>query len=822
MNYEELQFEIKKYRGALLAESLVSGPKLRRASRTIRFCVYFALGCVLFLFLFSRAEFFARAFPSISSAEITLFPIAASLFYLAFALWLLCASFYAFYVSYYFKDIDVVLREFNFRVRPKISYAVAASMGKSSDVLLDFFSSRFGMEIAFRLGISSADVTGFLTKRTKIISTETFEIQPSRGEEIISLRALAEAVLRESVELKRFLSSREISETDFVETAAWVGRNEENYKRFLRFWSRDALGRMAGIGKNWAYGETSLLERYAVEIIKHSSFSAFSGVFGKREAEDIERILSRGREANVMLIGEDGVPKIAAIAWLARNIISGSILPPLEHKRIFIFDGALFASAMKEKSKFENELIRLLLEAKRAGNIIFVFDNFHTLFSSAASMNSDVLSLIDPFLISSNIQIVAIAEVGAFHQLLEPNPKIRERFELVQIAGIGASAMIPALQDEAIKIENRERIFFTYQAIRALAESASRYFSEGVMTDKAMDLLLEIAPDAKISGNTIIKKEDVFRLVSRKTGIAVGAASGEEKNKLLRLEEILHERIVGQDEAIKAIAGALRRARAGVGNPNRPMGSFLFLGPTGVGKTETTKALAHVMFGDEKMMTRFDMSEFQTDDALNRLIGMFGAGKAGVLASALRERPFGVLLLDEFEKTNTDIHHLFLQILDEGFFTDAKGSRVNARNLMIVATSNAGSDLIWNAVQKGVPLKKDAVVTEIINRGIFKPELLNRFDGVILFHPLKEEHLRIIARLQLEKLAKRLLEKGLELIISDPLLDYLVSVGQDPKFGARPMNRAIADKVEQKIADKLLRGEIVAGSRVELSEDDLK
>ena len=216
------------------------------------------------------------------------------------------------------------------------------------------------------------------------------------------------------------------------------------------------------------------------------------------------------------------------------------------------------------------------------------------------------------------------------------------------------------------------------------------------------------------------------------------------------------------------------------------------------------------------------MSEYQSDDALNRLIGTFEGGKVGILASLLRERPYGVLLLDEFEKTNKDVHDLFLQVLDEGFFTDVSGKRVNARNLMIIATSNAGSDIIWQSLQEGKALDKDRVITEIINRGIFKPEFLNRFDGVILFHPLGAEHLRVIARLQLQKLAKRLAEKGLELVITDSLLDYLVSVGQDPKFGAQPMNRAIQEKVEQVIAEKMLKGELSAGSRVELTANELR
>ena len=524
----------------------------------------------------------------------------------------------------------------------------------------------------------------------------------------------------------------------------------------------------------------------------------------------------------MLLVGEEGVPRLAPLVRLARRIEAGTILPPLEHKHVFIFDGVPFVAAMQEKIRLETEIVKLLTEAVKAGNIIFVFADFDRFFTGAKALGSDLLAILDPFLISPNIQIVAISELGAFRQLFEPNPKIRERFERVLIEGAGVQGSIPIVEEEALRAERKNGILFTYPALRAVAESAERYFFEGIMPDKAIDLLLELVPKVKTIGKRTVTRADVLDLISKKTGINVSQATGEERAKLLKLEETLHDRVVGQDEAVKAISGALRRARSGISSPNRPMGSFLFVGPTGVGKTETTKALAQVFFGDESAITRLDMSEYASDDALPRLIGTFEGGKPGILASLLRERQYGVLLLDEFEKTNKEVHDLFLQILDEGFFTDVSGKRVNARNLIIIATSNAGSDLIWKLGQEGKPLDKDVVLTEIINRAIFKPELLNRFDGIILFRPLTPEHLRIIAKFMLQKLGKRLQEKGIELVITDPLLDYLVSVGQDPKFGARPMNRAIQEKVEQVIAEKMLRGEVSAGSRVELGAADLK
>ena len=832
MTYGELQKEIGNYSGALIVERVISGSRLRSIEKLLRVVILVFLLAWLILFIGSHVSFVETHTPSFYAWANGWYLLSRSFLFLFLGIWLSVALLYGFFASFYFKDAETTLPEFPAQKRPHIRYEVARALeANTGDGTVDFLSSRYGMSSMFRLGIESGELLRFLKERVAVSSASL----DCKDSEDVELGALGEAMLRNDEGLHKFLSSKGVERDDFIGAASWVSRIERRWKEHLRFWSRDALGRIPGIGKDWAYGETASLERYAVLMTDHPAFASAEGMtFGTREAEEVERILSRAHEANVLIVGDEGVPKLAILARVARRISAGTILPPLEHKRMFVFDGALFVSAMKEKAILEYELTRLLNEAVRAGNIIFVFDHFDTFLEGAKVLNSDILTVLDPYLGSRSIQIAAIVETGRFHQLLEPNPKIRERFERVLLEGEGSNSALPDLLDAALRIESEEGVLFTYGAVRSVAESAERYFPEGVMPDKAIDLLEELAPKVKSVGKRIIKKEDVFDLVSRKTGIATGEATGDERTKLLRLEEILHERIVGQDAAVSAIAGAMRRARAGIQNPNRPIGSFLFLGPTGVGKTETTKALAQVFFGGEKDIMRFDMSEYQTPDALDRLIGTFGSGKVGVLATTLREKPYGVLLLDEFEKTNHDIHDLFLQILDEGFFTDASGKRVNARNLMIIATSNAGSDLIWNTIrgtdaeknngtdaEKIRTLDKDVIITEIINRGIFKPEFLNRFDGVILFHPLLPEHLRVIAKLQLQKLAKRLEEKGLELVINEALINQVVSVGQDQKFGARPMNRAIQEKVEQKIAEKMLRGEISAGSRVELSPADL-
>jgi len=282
------------------------------------------------------------------------------------------------------------------------------------------------------------------------------------------------------------------------------------------------------------------------------------------------------------------------------------------------------------------------------------------------------------------------------------------------------------------------------------------------------------------------------------------------------LEEILHKRVIGQNMAIDAISGSMRRARSGITDPNRPMGSFLFIGPTGVGKTETVKALNEVFFKNENKIIRLDMSEYNGGDAIEKLIGSYSNKTTGILASKIRDQQYGVLLLDEFEKTSDKVKDLFLQILDEGQFNDSQGNKINCRNLIIVATSNAGSQLIFNATQQGKDLSvmKDEIVGQIIDERIFKPELINRFDGTVLFHSLQKDHLQKIAKLMLEKLNKRIVKNGIKIELNEEITDYLVSIGSDPKFGAREMNRKIKDEVESLIADKIISNEIQTGDTI--------
>jgi len=543
----------------------------------------------------------------------------------------------------------------------------------------------------------------------------------------------------------------------------------------------------------------------------------------KKEVDEIENILSRKTEANIMLVSDDDLQKIDILVELSKKILGGKS-PSLQNKVMFVLDINDVIVGKKTKPEFEEEIVNIFNGAEKAGNIVIIIKNLPSSLVNSNALKSDLLGLVGPYLDSSSLQIVALSDTKNFHQYIENNISVTEKFETMLMKEDTEDNLVYSLQKRTVELEQKYGVFFTYLALVAIAENVSRYFMGQIISDKALDILTELPQFVLKQKKLTITKKDVLDMVQTKTGIPVGEIKEKEKEKLLNLEKILHERVISQNEAILAIGSSLRRARSGIESANKPLGSFLFLGPTGVGKTETAKALSEVFFDSDKKIIRLDMSEYSGGDSLSRLLGSFETGKQGVLTSLLRENQYGVLLLDEFEKANGEVHNLFLQILDEGVFSDMVGKKVNARNLIIIATSNAGSSTIWDYVKESKSLaeNKQKIIDEIIHDGLFKPELINRFDGVILFHPLSESDLKQVATIMLKKLAKRLEEKSLELVITDELVDYLVQKGSDPTFGARPINRAIQDNVEEIVARKLISGEAQPGSKIIITREELE
>lgn len=732
------------------------------------------------------------------------------LFLVFFSLWLTVSLFDCFFLSLYLKHSKEAGRF-------ACELALVVFVSPEDDITYGFMSSKLGKEILWRCGIDRESQKNFLSNRKSKVSAPLFKLPPNRS----VFRAYLGGLLLSDVEFKNFILTHHITEEEFLGAGTWTASVRLNILKSKRWWGKDNLFKIDPIGRDWSYGKSFSLMRYARPLIV--SDSAMDEGYHAEEAKLLEIILSRSHEANALLVGGDGVGKMEVLEGLHRLMERGEASVALSNKQIWVFEISLLSAAASNGQILESELIKVLKESERAGNIIFVIPNMAAFLAAGNSYGVSVLALLSPFLSSSQMQIVGISSTEEYERLLEPLGEIKQHLEKVNVQPVDEDALVRMLESEVGRLEGQTGILISYPALAEAVASSKRYFVDRQVADIAVDLLTESAAKAHQEGKIIVDTEDILSTVKSKTGIPTGSVKPEEKDKLLNLETILKERIVGQDAAVRAVSDAVRRARSGIGNPSRPAGSFLFLGPTGVGKTETAKALGEVFFGETSKLLRLDMSEYNASDSLNRLIGSFESKTPGTLVTLLRENPYGVLLLDEFEKTDSKVLNLFLQIIDEGIFSDMRGEKVSARNVIIVATSNAGSDIIFEYVRSGKDFSAahEIIINEIIAKGIFKPELLNRFDGVVLFHPLDEAALREVSIRLLSHLKERLKEKGITLKVSDSLLSFLVKKGMDPKFGARPLNRAIQETVEQVIAKKMISGEISSGSEIELSEADV-
>ncbi len=622
-----------------------------RLARALGVLVVATLAGALLFSIFTASPAFAERL-SVSASFLAALRYAPGLFYIALAFYLALFALNACYYSASCRSLRFLLREPFWKEAPQISFdaAVMISELRSADAFSDMAQSFIGKQIFLRLGISRAAVREFLEKPRQAVSADALGIAARSGAPIC-LADVVSAVLSADSDSALFLSSQGASAVAAAGASAWVERGLANIRRSRRVWGRESLGRVRGLGKDWAYGKAWRLSRYGKDVAEVPTFAraasseiALAGGAG----EQVEAVLAREREANALIVGDAGSPREAAVAFLALRIQGGSVLPQMEHKRLIVFDASSFVAETKTKVAFENELARLMKEVEAAGNIILIVPDFPQFIESAATLGSDAGRLLDEYLAGTRIQLIALAETGHFHRTIEPNAELMKRFERVLVPAPDERAIMPYLEDEAVRLEAKQKIFFTYPAVEAAVKASARYFMGESLLDKAADMLYEAASVVKRAGRTGVVPADILAIVEKRTGVPVGALSESERQTLLALEASLRQRVVGQDEALANVAGALRRARSGVGNPSRPFGSFLFLGPTGVGKTETAKALASSFFGSEDATHRLDLSEYRTADAMERLVGSFSGGKQGTLASLIREKRYGVLLLDEF------------------------------------------------------------------------------------------------------------------------------------------------------------------------------
>ena len=634
---------------------------------------------------------------------------------------------------------------------------------------------------------------------------------------------------------------------------------------------------------------TPLVDQLAVDLTTLAEEGKLDPVIGRQqEIERVIQILARRNKNNPALIGEPGVGKTAIVEGLAQRIIEGDVPAPLIGKRVLQLDvGSLVAGTMY-RGQFEERLKRVIDELKASRSILFI-DELHMLVGAGSAGSAvDAANILKPALSRGELQVVGATTLDEYRKHIESDAALERRFQPILVVEPTVEETIQILKGIRKAYEEHHRLVISDEALEAAAHLSSRYVTERFLPDKAIDLIDEASSRVRMykspaaqtfkelmlelkdvkahhseavqSGRNddamelsnkevdlkarieklrtgwdrttspVVSAEDIAELVSMWTGVPVVQLATEESERLLHMEEDLQKTIIGQEEAIKTIARAVRRGRAGLKDPRRPIGSFMFLGPTGVGKTALTRALASFLFGSEDALIQIDMSEFMERHNVSRLVGAppgyVGYDEAGQLTESIRRRPYSIVVFDEMEKAHPETHNMLLQIMEEGQLSDARGRKVDFRNAIIVMTSNIGSDLIRRQGSLGFSLQRDEKESEAKNyeemrkklldslRKVFRPEFINRLDGVIVFHPLSREHIRSIVNLELEKVAERMKEHNIMLSATNAALEHLSAEGYNPEMGARPLRRVIQDSVEDRLSDAVLSHEFNDGDVV--------
>nr|WP_200956814.1 ATP-dependent Clp protease ATP-binding subunit [Caloramator mitchellensis] len=644
-------------------------------------------------------------------------------------------------------------------------------------------------------------------------------------------------------------------------------------------------------GQKQRQTNTPTLDQFGRDLTELAREGKLDPVIGREgETERVIEILSRRTKNNPCLIGEPGVGKTAIAEGLAQKIIEGNVPEILKNKRVVTLDLSGMVAGSKYRGEFEERLKKVMEDIRKAGNIILFIDEIHTIIGAGAAEGAiDASNILKPALARGEIQAIGATTIDEYRKHIERDPALERRFQPVQVGEPTVEESILILKGLRDKYEAHHKVKITDEALEAAVNLSHRYITDRFLPDKAIDLMDEAAAKVRLKNLTappdvknleeelekvrkekeeaintqefekaaklrdkeneikeqlekiksewqnqkdseilVVSVEDIANVVSRWSGIPVNKLTETESEKLLKLEEILHQRVVGQEEAVKAVARAVRRARVGIKDPKRPIGSFIFLGPTGVGKTELSKALAEAMFGDENAMIRIDMSEYMEKHTVSRLIGSppgyVGYEEGGQLTEKVRRKPYSVVLFDEIEKAHPDVFNVLLQILEDGRLTDGKGKTVDFRNTIVIMTSNAGAQTIKKQQTIGFAATtekeredsyermKNNVMEDL--KKTFRPEFLNRIDEIIVFHQLEDKDIEKIAELMLKSVIKRLKDLEVEIEFNEEVVKHLFIQGFDQTYGARPLRRAITKAVEDKLSEEMLKGNIKKGDKV--------
>ena len=641
-------------------------------------------------------------------------------------------------------------------------------------------------------------------------------------------------------------------------------------------------------GASSASANTPTLDSLARDLTVIAREGSLDPVIGRsKEIQRVIEVLSRRTKNNPVLIGEPGVGKTAIAEGLAQQIVNNEVPEILRDKRVMTLDMGTVVAGTKYRGEFEDRLKKVMDEIRQAGNIILFIDELHTLIGAGGAEGAiDASNILKPSLARGELQCIGATTLDEYRKYIEKDAALERRFQPIRVDEPTAEESVQILKGLRDRYEAHHRVSITDEAIDAAVKLSDRYISDRFLPDKAIDLIDEAGSKVRLRSyttppnlkelevkleevrkekdaavqsqefekaaslrdseqrlreqleetkkiwkekqgqeNSEVTVEDIASVVSSWTGVPVSKLTQTETQKLLNLEEILHNRIIGQEEAVKAISKAVRRAHAGLKDPKRPIGSFVFLGPTGVGKTELARALAEAMFGDEDAMIRIDMSEYMEKHSTSRLVGSppgyVGYEEGGQLTEKVRRKPYSVVLLDEIEKAHPDVFNILLQVLEDGRLTDSKGRTVDFRNTVLIMTSNVGASALQRNKYVGFNIQdsdqnfkdmKGKVLEEL--KKAFRPEFLNRIDEIIVFHALEKKHLTEIVTLMSNQLTKRLEEQDITLSLTEAAMNKIADEGYDPEYGARPLRRAIQKHIEDRLSEELLKGNVLTGQKV--------
>jgi ATP-dependent Clp protease ATP-binding subunit ClpC len=632
------------------------------------------------------------------------------------------------------------------------------------------------------------------------------DLRDRSGSSELHAGTLATALISSSVDAIKYLESQDLKLDDVVEVYVWLER--------LHKYINQPKPYFGGIGRDWASGFTPTLDRFANNVSRQveSGASHFHTLAHTDILDPVVHNLSSGSAA---LVGDAGTGKSSLVYALAERLLEGRDTD-LKYYQIFSLDASAILSEAKDS--LERIMLDLITEAVQAKNVIIFLDDAKAFFSEGTG-SFDSGQIISPLLKNRAIKIIAAFTPDDFQQLKNTNPELAAHLPTVAVKETDKPTTIEILEDSALTLEARNNFVVSIQAVKEAYKLSNQYLQDLAQPGKSISLLSQSVPYA---APKLMTAESVQMAVEKTKGVKVAKAEAPEADMLLHLEDKIHERMINQSRAVKVVASALRRGRAGVADPKRPIGSFLFLGPTGVGKTELARSLAATYFGDEHKMIRIDMSEYQQESDVARLL-QTGGNNTKSLILQIREQPFAVVLLDEVEKAHPNILNLLLQILDEGQLSDEKGHAALFKNAVVIATSNAGSAEITERVGKGDTLEtfERPLIDKLIKQGQFRAELINRFDEIVLFRPLNKEELAKVARLMLGEVNKTLSNQNITVKLTDAALTKVVEAGYDPEFGARPMRRALQKMVEDAVAKKVLSKETKSGETITLDVEDL-